>query len=141
MKSGQNSDYWSFSIASFTSVVFVVTLKLMVSMRYFTTANFVAIFGLSLGIYYAFMWVLGDMTFSSTYASITLINESPQYFLTIFLCVGITFAVDIFLKVIEFEWFTTPSDFLRKIVSRKLRIEDHKEEFNAIYAKIKNKIL
>ena len=37
--------------------------------------------------------------------------------------------------------FTNPSDFLRKIVSRKLSIEDHEQEFNEIYGKIRTQIV
>lgn len=37
--------------------------------------------------------------------------------------------------------FTSPPDFLRKIVSRKLDIADHQEEFNEIYSKIRTKIV
>jgi hypothetical protein len=32
-------------------------MKLMVQMRYFTWYNFLAIFILSMGVYYAFVWI------------------------------------------------------------------------------------
>jgi hypothetical protein len=110
-------------------------------MRYYTIVNFIAIFVLSLGIYYAFMWIVNGLTFSKTYASITLIHESPLYFLTIFLCVGLTFVVDLFLKGIEFNMTTSPSDFLRKVVSRKEDIQLKEDEFNHIYGKIRTQIV
>lgn len=113
----------------------------MVFIRYYTVFNFIAIFALSLGIYYAFMWVAGNMTFFKTYASIAQIHDTPLYFLTIFLCVGLTFSVDLFLTGIKYNIYTSPSDFLRTIVSRKLKVEDHEEEFNAIYSEIRTKIV
>src|SRR5688500_11553096 len=97
----------------------------MVFVRYFTYVNFICIFGLSLGVYYAFMWIANSVTFFNTYSSMFLIHKSPLYFLTIFLCVGLTFVVDLFLAGIKFNIYTSPADFLRKIVSRGLRIEDH----------------
>lgn len=96
-------------------------------MRYYTVANFISIIILSVGIYYLFMWVVNYLTFSNTYASIELINSSPLYYLTIFLCVGFTFVVDLFLKGIEFNILTTPPDYLRYLVSNKLSIENNED--------------
>lgn len=110
-------------------------------MRYFTYVNFICILGLSLGVYYAFMWIVNGLSFSKTYASITLIHESPLYFLTIFLCVGLTFAVDLFLKGIEFNVNTSPSDYLRYLVSNKMNVDEHEEGFKQIIGKIKTKIV
>ena len=47
-----------------------MNLKLVVQMRYFTRQNFVAILVLSIGIYYAFMWVCNWLSASNTYATI-----------------------------------------------------------------------
>lgn len=90
-----NNDMWSFSVASFTSVIIIVTLKLMVSESYFTWVNFVCIFCLSLGIYFLYIWASNYTGFSSTYYSMVMIFSTCQYYLTVFVCVFVCFLVDL----------------------------------------------
>lgn len=120
---GQTSDLWIFSITSFTSIIFIVNLKLMVQMKYFTRQNFVAIIVLSIGIYYAFMWVCNYLTASNTYATILEMHLSPLYYLAIGLCVALCFCVDLFIRAFFFNVLTTPVDFLRRLVRQKLSVE------------------
>lgn len=111
----------------------------MVQMRYFTWYSWLAILGLSIGIYYAFMWACNWLSPSKTYATILEMHKSPLYYLTVGLCVMICFAVDLFLKGVSFNILTSPSDYLRSVVSSGSRFltDDGEYEFNAIYAKIK----
>ena len=114
-------------------------------MRYFTGYSWLAILGLSIGIYYAFMWACNWLTPSNTYATILEMHKSPLYYLTVGLCVMICFAVDLFLTGVSFNILTSPSDYLRSVVSSGKRSlvkdakdeKDPEEEFNSIYAKIK----
>ena len=73
---GDNNDMWSFSVASFTAVIFIVTLKLMASERYYTWINLFSIFVLSLGIYFCYVWASNFTGFSSTYLSMQVIFRS-----------------------------------------------------------------
>lgn len=68
----------------------------MVQMRHFTRANWVAILVLSIGIYYAFMWVCNYLEVSWTFATILEMHLSQLYYLTIGMCVMLCFAVDLF---------------------------------------------
>jgi hypothetical protein len=61
--------------------------------------------------------------------------------LTVFFCIGTTFTTDLFLTGIRFNLFTSPSDYLRKIVSRNLNIEQYKKEFDDIFAVLKTRFV
>lgn len=104
---------WAFSITSFTAIIFLVNLKLMVQMKYFTTWNFITIIVLSVGIYYAFMWACNYIVLSWTYASIMQMHQSHIYYLTIGLCVALCFIVDLGIRAYYFNILTSPVDHLR----------------------------
>lgn len=89
----------------------------MVQMRHFTLYNFIAIIILSVGIYYAFMWVCNYLPLSNTYVTIVEMHLSPIYYLTIGLCVVLSFCVDLFYRAVHFNMLKTPSDLLRQIVN------------------------
>ena len=85
-------------------------------MRYFTYWSLLAILVLSLGIYYAFMWVCNYLQATNTYASIIEIHLSALYYLTIGLCIMLCFSVDLFVRAWHFNVWTSPPDFLRALV-------------------------
>jgi len=64
---------WAFSVSSFTAVIFIVTLRLMLTSRYFTWLNLFCIFFMSLGIYFVYVWASNYTGFSATYQSIQMI--------------------------------------------------------------------
>ena len=86
-------------------------------MKSFNTQNFISIMLLSVTIYYAFVWAGGSLSFSKTYATILEMHLSPLYYLTIGLCVGLCFTVDLFIRGVQFSILTSPSDLLREDVS------------------------
>ena len=110
----------------------------MMQMRYYSYWNFIAIFLLSVGIYYAFVWIANIVWFSNTYVTVYQMHSSPLFYLTVFLIVGTLFVVDLFVTSFRFNFMTTPTDFLRTMVSQKKNIQEHLKEFNSIYAKIKS---
>ena len=106
-------------------------------MRYWCQWNFIAIFLLSIAIYYAFVWIANLMSISKTYVTVLQLHNSPQFYLTVFLCVGTCFIVDLFITSFKFNFLTTPTDFLRTMVAQGKKINNHLKEFNSIFAKIK----
>lgn len=107
-------------------------------MRYFTGYSWLAILVLSVGIYYAFMWACNWLSPSKTYATIIEMHMSPLYYLTCGLCIMICFSIDLFFKGVSFNILTSPSDYLREIISNGSDLSEKCiREFNAIYAKIK----
>jgi len=114
-------------------------MKLMIQMRYITGYNFLAIFILSMGIYYVFVWMCNYLPLSNTYGTILEMHLSPLYYLTIGLCVMLCFAIDLFYRSFHFNILTTPSDFLRLVVSKGLDMGQHMKTFEEIYAAIKTR--
>ena len=64
---------------------------------------------------------------------------SPLYYLTIGLCVMLCFAIDLFYRSFHFNILTTPSDFLRLVVSKGLDMREHMKTFEEIYDAIKTR--
>lgn len=71
---GWNGDLWMLSVTSFTSVYFMVTLKLMNFIRFYTHYHLIAILFLSFFIYYAYVWITNYTSFSYTYATIVVLH-------------------------------------------------------------------
>lgn len=89
----------------------------MVFMRFYSVWNFVSIFLLSLSVYYAFMWIANLVSFSWTYLTIMELHLTPLYYLTVLLCAGACFVADLFITGYQFNFLTTPTDFLRSVVN------------------------
>jgi hypothetical protein len=113
----------------------------MVQMRYFTNQNFGTILFLSVGVYYAFMWVCNILEISWTFATILEMHMSHLYYLTLGLCIGLCFVVDLFIRAFEFNLMTTPSDLLRELASTKAPFETVRARFDAIYQVIQKQII
>ena len=105
-------------------------------MRYYNMWNFIALFPLSIIIYYAFIWVLNVFDFSWTYLTIEELHLTHLFYLCVFLCVILAFITDYFVTSFMFNFTPTPTDYLRNIVRSGKRIEDYKKKFDAIYNKI-----
>jgi len=128
---------WSFSVCSFTAVIFIVTFRLMITSRYFTWLNLFCIFFLSLGIYFAYVWGSNFTTFSETYNSIPMIFSSPHYYLTVLVCVAFCYLFDLIIQAWRFEINTNPSDYLRKLIAYSYNIDEDvkkQELFDIIFA-------
>ena len=76
----------------------------MVFQRFFTVWSFIAIFLLSMGVYYAFMWACNWVSISNTHATILQLHSTLLYYLTILLCVGLCFSVDLFHRAFIFNF-------------------------------------
>lgn len=135
---------WAFSVSSFTSVIFIVTIRLMMTSRYFTWLNLFCIFFLSLGIYFLYVWASNYTGFSATYLSIPMIFSSPHYYLTVFLCVMFCFLLDLMIMGWRFEINSGPQDYLRKLISFNKSIEDEPARmtyFNTLFDIIRKKYI
>lgn len=124
-----NNDFWSLSCTSFTALMIIVTLKLMVFERYFNWINMISIFVFSLGVYYAYSWIANYLDFSLTQYSIPTIYNSPHFYLITILCVGIAFIPDFFKHAYNFNFNETPSDLLRRIAKKNLDPDNFNDEF------------
>ena len=53
---GRNSDLWAFSVTTFTSIILMVTQKLMLYQRLFNAFHLVSVTFLSVGAYFGYVW-------------------------------------------------------------------------------------
>ena len=111
----------------------------MVNERFYSFFNLFTIFVLSVFIYYAFLWICNEMSFSRTFVTAYELHISPHYYLTVFFCTGLCFIVDLFKTSFIFNFVTSPTDYLRLMVNqgKKELSEKEKKTFDAIYGEIK----
>jgi hypothetical protein len=102
----------------------------MMTEKYYTWINFVCIFVLSLGIYFLYIWASNYTGFSSTFYSMEVIFTTPHYYLTFGICTVFCYVIDLFIESYFFNFRQSPVDFLRRMVSSKQSILNHKDEFN-----------
>ena len=133
---------WTFSVSSFTSVIFIVTLRLMITARYFTWLNLFCIFVMSWGIYFMYVWISNYVGFSGTYQSIPMIFSSPNYYLSVFVCVMFCYLIDLMVQAWRFEINTNAGDYLRRLIAYSRNIKDNDErlqQFDMIYNEVKKR--
>ena len=136
-ENGQNGDIWTFSVCSFTSIIIIVTLKLMVYSRFYTFFNIFSIVILSVGVYFLCIWVTNYMIFSNTYLSMEFLWGSPVFYLTVFLLAFGCYVFDYFLSSYTFNIETSPPDFLRIHRKSKGNAPNFKAEFEKISSDLK----
>ena len=101
---GQVYDVWSFSITSFTSIIIIVNLKLAINTRLWNKFHYIAMFGLSIGVYIVYILIYDVLTYTSSFQTVyTLIGTHYFYFCILanvfFVCiidVGLTLVNKIF---------------------------------------------
>lgn len=108
---GSVSDFWTASITSFTSVILLVTLKLILSIRFWTIWHIISISILSLSLYIGFI-LLYDRLPIPAGGTIAVLTSSPIPFITIFLCLSLAISLDIAFSIAQKLVFPTSSDQL-----------------------------
>lgn len=111
-ESAKNTDLWSFSVTSFTAVIFIVSLRLMLYQRYYTYLNWLSLSIFSSFLYFAYIWYAN---YFGTTVSHTLVISfgSPHFYLTILLTVVMCYIVDVLIVGFETVVYTQPSEYLR----------------------------
>lgn len=118
MDDSYNADLWAMSTASFTAMMFIVTLKLMVFERYFAWPNLFSIIVLSLGIYFLYVFASNETDFSNTHASMGVIFSSSVFYFTVVFCVGLAHFIDYGKSAWITVFKTSPTDYLRLLVKK-----------------------
>jgi phospholipid-translocating P-type ATPase (flippase) len=110
---GTNEHMWIVSIASFTSVVIIVNLKLFITTRYITWINAAGILPLSIGLYTMAAWISNYMELFETNDCITQISRTPIFHSSIIATVLITFTIDYFIALLSLYIQPNASNFCR----------------------------
>ena len=115
-ESGVNIDIWSISLVSFTCMYTVVTGKLVLWTRWWTKANFFFYSVMSVLVYIAYMWLSNYWSESKVRYSVVQVNQSPIFYLTLFLVGTSCFLTDLLIEQIRFDYFKNASDYVREMM-------------------------
>lgn len=80
---GHNGSFWIIGITSFTSVILAVNIRIILTHRWMNYLNILAIFVLSLLLYYVYTWIANYMSYSKTYLSSETMHTSPLFYLSV----------------------------------------------------------
>lgn len=108
---------WVLALASFTSMILVVTLKILMSSRNLTYMNIIAIFPASILVYIIYMWVSNTLGNTNMENVVMMAHRCPLFYLCIICSVGACMIVDASVESYIFVFKPTPSQFLRTLVN------------------------
>ena len=91
---GHNSDFWIFSITSFTCVIFLVNLKLVICTRVWNKMHVICITVSSIGLYLLFIVIYDLVSPTASRGSILQIFSSPYFYTILIAVLIISFAFD-----------------------------------------------
>mmetsp|Transcript_36051 Transcript_36051/g.35655 ORF Transcript_36051/g.35655 Transcript_36051/m.35655 type:complete len:117 (-) Transcript_36051:17-367(-) len=60
-----------------------------------------------------------SIQFSYTYQTSVMLHTSPLFYLTVLICVGFTFSIDLFIETVKVNLLGRPSAFIRKEINTK----------------------
>ena len=104
-------------------------MKLATYTRYWTILTFLALIITSLGSYFAYIWVSDTVKSFVVYKTAVILFSSQQFYMSIFLNLGVIFFADLAYIYIKTEYQTSIIDIFNKIVQWKK--ENVKEIFEA----------
>lgn len=91
----KNTDFWSFSVTSFSAVILIVTLRIMIVQRYYTALNWISILLLSVGLYFGYSWAANYLN-ANLFATMPHTFHSIHFYFTLLLTVALCFLLDLF---------------------------------------------
>lgn len=123
---GKNGSHWAISMTSFTAIILIVNTRILITHRWMNFLNLLAIFGLSILLFYAYLWISNYMSYSYTYMTAQQLHSSPLFYLSVFLCVVVCLVIDLFIETIRINLLGRPTAYVRKQVNTNgnLRVDD-----------------
>lgn len=123
---------WTMSVSIFACVMVVVHNKLAIYSKMFNYLTLVAFLVFSYGSYFLYMITTDNWyDFKQEYFTFYRMFESPQFYLTVFMCSMCCFVCDLFIECIGQIILTDPRDYLRKhiLTQKGLISKEFLEEF------------
>jgi len=127
-KDGYNGDMWLWSITSFTSIIIIVNLKILITHRWLNIFNLLNIFVMSILLYYVYTWIANYIPFSRTYMTSEMLHSTPLFYLSVLFWVGIAFWIDYFVEAVKMHFLGRPTAFVRIEVNENGCLTPEKEE-------------
>ncbi|OMJ80579.1 hypothetical protein SteCoe_19121 [Stentor coeruleus] len=100
---GKSFDQWSFSIASFSSIIIIVNLKLAINIKLWNKFHHICMFGLSIFLYFVFILIYDAVTYTSSYNTIYTLLSTHYYYFCILANIFLVCAIDVaIIKILKF---------------------------------------
>ena len=128
---GYSTDLWTSSVCAFTALVVTVNVNLLFRIKYFTKLHLVCFLLCSFSFYIGFMWATNYTQYAWTQHAVYEAHVSLQFYFILAVTIGFCLALDMLLESYKVLIKTSPTDFLRLVVSRKQSIytPDNKARF------------
>ena len=111
---GYSSDMWSWSITSFTCVIFMVTIKLVFHIQLWNVFIFLCITLLSLIAYVAFTFAYDGFQVTVAYQSMQMVASCPYFYLCVILCVAFVLVFDEFFHTLKVNFYPSYSEVVQE---------------------------
>ncbi|OMJ82799.1 hypothetical protein SteCoe_16396 [Stentor coeruleus] len=109
---GHSYDLWSFSIASFSSIIIIVNLKLAVNTKLWNKFHYACMFGFSIALYFIFILIYDVLTYTSSFHTVYMILGTHYYYFCILANISLVCIVDLGLTFAYKFMYPTSSDIL-----------------------------
>ena len=116
---GEIADYWVTANTMFTSIIFLVNYRVLITTKYHTWVNWVIIIVTSYGLYILYFCVSSYFSFSLSRNVMKVIFKYPHFYLVVFLSMHVAFIYDVAMNFIYTNLLTNPINLLRRYVNRK----------------------
>lgn len=125
---GAPTDLWTSSLTTFTALVIVVNLNLVMRIQYFTWWHFAGFAVFSIASYFGFMWFTNYVEFGWTQYSVIECFKSPLFYLAVGFAVATCFIIDLSIKSYLVLIAVKPTSYLRRLIASKKSIEGEAEK-------------
>ncbi|OMJ89990.1 hypothetical protein SteCoe_7779 [Stentor coeruleus] len=109
---GRSYDQWSFSIASFSSIIIIVNLKLAINTKLWNKFHYICMFGLSILLYFVFILIYDAVTYTSSYRTVYTLLGTHYYYFCILANVFLVCAIDVAFTTVTKIFWPTDSDIM-----------------------------
>ena len=110
---GHNEHFWLVSISTFTSLIFIVNIKLYTISRFFAWINVIGFVVFSIGLYLIVQWLSNYLEMFLTVDSIMQAYKTPVYYFTVLTCILLASVFDHFIEVWTFHVNKSASNLVR----------------------------
>lgn len=116
--SGTTIDLWIMSSTCGISILLTGCLKVWVESRLITNMNFLAFFGFSFILFYAYLWGSNFLHWSTINHTVVALHASPLTYAIVAVSTMLCHAMDRGLVRARFLIWPTPADFLQTMAAK-----------------------
>lgn len=129
---------WWLSITVYTTVIFVVDIKILFFTKFFTWFMVISVFLFSIGIYFVYFFVADYFNIFLIYKTAQALIESPIFYLNLILLIGTQIIVDITILILEKELRTPVYLMFRSLMNQ--NDEDTLKKLELVAREVKPKL-